>query len=330
MSGLEEVFTWLFTLPRDEQKNLIKWFLENIGDGFTVLDKDLRFVYVNKAVIERGNRKLEDLIGKHILDVFPEIEDTRYPAYLRLLETGEPVRFEVAVSEIEGLYFNILAFKVHDGIGILTMDLTRDIAFENTIMELHRHADQLQHAETLEQVYDITFDVMNSVLGFGIYDILIHEGDRLKQVAAQNLPIGDGVPMDSNGVTIRALKQRKTMRIDDLSKDDGYYIMINPETGDCFDNYAISRSELATPIIVDNVPFGVLNVEHPEPNIFNDRDAVFLEILAIHIAGAIKRLKDLNRLRAEENKFTQYADNAGDAIMDIHIRYRIHVPEPSD
>ncbi len=281
---------------------LIQWFLDHMGDGLSILNKDLQYLYVNKTVLDRRDSKLEDFLGKSLMNIHLNLQSSdRIKGYRKVLETGEPIVFELAASDDNTRFFKITAFKLGDNLGILTQDLTRDISFENTILELLRHADQLQYANILEQVYALTIDVMNSVLGFGYYDILIREGDMLKQVAAQNLPIGDGVPLDSNGVTIRALTTKKTIRVDDLRLDDDYYIMINPETGKYFEEYALSRSELATPIIVDDIAIGVLNVEHPEPNKFNDRDAVLLELLAIHIAGAIKRLNDLQAyLKAQE------------------------------
>lgn len=139
--------------------------------------------------------------------------------------------FDKASSDNDTRFFKITAFKIGYKLGLLTNDLTRNIGFKNTILELHRHADQLQHAKSFDQVYEITLDVMNRVLGFGIFDILVHRENRLVQVAAKNLPIGSGVPIESNGVTIRALLQKKTMLVDDLSLDENYYIMLNPETG---------------------------------------------------------------------------------------------------
>jgi GAF domain-containing protein len=142
----------------------------------------------------------------------------------------------------------------------------------------------------------------------------MHRGDKLEQAVARNLPMGSGVPLNSNGVTIRALLQQRTVLVDDLRLDDGYYLMLNPETGKIFDEYPLSRSELATPIIVEGKAIGVLNVEHPEPCKFSQQDAVFLEILAIHVAGAIKHLRDLNRIIEQETQFTHFAENSQDGV----------------
>jgi len=315
MSGLIEVFEWLLTLPKERQKELIRWILEQLDEGLSILDEDLRYVYVNKVVLQRRESTLEDFIGRHITEVHLNLKNSeRFKAYQRVLETGEPVVFEKAGSDHDTRFFKVTAFRLGYQLCLLTKDLTRDIDFENTIIELHRHADQLQHAESLEKVYKITLDVMNSVLGFGTYDILMRRGEKLVQVMAWNLPIGEGVPFESNGVTIRALLGKKTMMVDDLRLDENYYKMIDPDTGNTFEGYSISQSELATPIIVDGDAIGVLNVEHPEPNQFNQQDAIFLELLAIHVAGAIKRLRDLAAIIEQESKFTNFAENSQDGV----------------
>ncbi len=46
--------------------------LESMTDGFVSLDRNWRYVYVNKRAAEMLGRKQEDLVGKHIWTEFPE------------------------------------------------------------------------------------------------------------------------------------------------------------------------------------------------------------------------------------------------------------------
>ena len=315
MHNLAESLQWLFNQQDERQMNIIKHFLDNLSDGFGILDKDLNYLFVNKTILKRSNATESDYIGKNILDVYPSLRGTSRPeAYRNVIKTGITKTFELASTNEEPYFLNITAFKINDGLGILTDDRTHDISFENTILELHRHANMLQEAKNIDEVYEITLDVMESVLGFGTFDILVPQGDRLMQVLAQNLPIGTGVPLDTNGITIRAFKQKVTMLVNDLTQDEGYYKIRNPETNEIFSDFPESRSELATPILLDGKTIGILNVESPELNKFNYQQAVFLEILAIQVAGAIKRINDLNRIYEQETQFTQFADNSYDAV----------------
>ncbi len=320
MQNLAENLEWLLSLPEEKRARYLDYFLNSISDGFAILDKDLRYQYVNKTLLDRRGSSFDDYLGKHMLDVFPSLRGSpRYESYLKVLETGKPVIYNLASTEEGSDYIKITAFKVNDGLAILTEDLTRNVSFENTILELHRHASLLQDADTRGDVYRITLDVMDRVLGFGTFDILMRNDDFLKQVTALNLPIGTGVPLDSNGVTIRAFKQQKTMLVNDLSSDEGYYQIHDPETDKPFAEYPTSRSELTTPIIVDGESIGVLNVESTEYNRFTDQDAIFLEILAIHVADAIKRLNNLNRILEQETQFTQFTENSQDMVWIYYL-----------
>lgn len=57
-------------------------FLERITDGFIVLDKEFRYVYVNKKVGELVQKEPESLLGKNVWEVFPEaVNSVTYKAF---------------------------------------------------------------------------------------------------------------------------------------------------------------------------------------------------------------------------------------------------------
>jgi PAS domain S-box-containing protein len=57
-------------------------FLDRITDGFIVLDKEFRYVYVNKAIGDLLNRDPQSLIGKNVWEEFPDaVGSTTYKAF---------------------------------------------------------------------------------------------------------------------------------------------------------------------------------------------------------------------------------------------------------
>lgn len=57
-------------------------FIDRITDGFIVLDKDFRYVYVNKRIGELTHRDSRSLIGKNIWEEFPEaVNSLTYKAF---------------------------------------------------------------------------------------------------------------------------------------------------------------------------------------------------------------------------------------------------------
>ena len=315
VQNISSIIKWLASFPDDLQDTIMMGILNAISDGVAILDEELRYTFLNQALLERIGRPSEELMGKSLIEAFPSIANTpRYASYLKTLKTGVPATFDIVRNEEQNAFLKITAFKLQDGLVVISQDLSRDVSFENTILELYRHAYMLQNAESVDEIYNITLDVMENMLGFASFDILIKKDDYLQQVASRNLPIGMGVPLSINGVTVRAFKNQKTVLVNDLAHDEGYYKILNPETHQIFDEYPESKSELATPIILEGESIGILNVESTELERFTERDAVFLEILAIHVASAIKRLRDVDRILEQESQFTNFAENSQDAI----------------
>ena len=71
-------------------------FLERIRDGFVVLDKDWRYIYVNQKAAELLQRqKPSDLIGKHIWTEYPEgLGQPFHLAYEKAMQEQTPIVIE--------------------------------------------------------------------------------------------------------------------------------------------------------------------------------------------------------------------------------------------
>jgi two-component system sensor histidine kinase HydH len=93
--------------------------------------------------------------------------------------------------------------------------------------------------------------------------------------------------------------------VNDIEQSQDYVFVVNPDTGQPYYEYALSKAELASPIIVDGEAVGVLNIESTEKDAFTELDRQQLEILANHVATAIDRianLEEVQRLGREQNR----------------------------
>lgn len=126
-----------------KSNELLKDFIESATDAFSILDGDMRYVMVNNTELEYTGRKREEYIGKHILDVFPDLTDTeRYEGYKRVLENGKPIEYLDARDIPErGLKLNFKAFKVGDYLGIVGRDVSEQKKQEEL---LRRSREQLR------------------------------------------------------------------------------------------------------------------------------------------------------------------------------------------
>ena len=177
---------------------------------------------------------------------------------------------------------------------------------ESRLAALHSHAVELNTAKNLQDIYECTINAMVKTFKYERVDILRVQGSKLVQVAKYGgIPAGVELPLDGKGVTIRAVKEKRTNLVNDIEQSQDYVFAVNPETGQPYYEYALSKAELASPIIVDGEAVGVLNIESTEKDAFTELDRQQLEILANHVATAIDRIanfEEVQRLGREQNR----------------------------
>ena len=210
---------------------------------------------------------------------------------------------EFMESEVKLL--EILAQHVSSALTRLN-EIERSRLYEERLSALHNHAVELNTAKTLQDIYKCTIKTMVETFNYERVDILRVQGDKLVQVAKYGgIPADVELPLDGKGLTIRAVKEKKTILVNDIELSSDYVFVVNPETGRPHYEYALSKAELTSPIIVDNEAVGVLNIESTEKNVFTELDRKQLEILANHVATAIDRVANLEavqRLSQERNR----------------------------
>ena len=98
--------------------------LENIGDAFYMLDQDWRFTYINGKAEVLLERTRDDLIGRRVVDEFPEIAGSEFEAqYMRALETGQTARFEHSFGPLDRT-FRVNAHPTPRGLAVYFTDIT--------------------------------------------------------------------------------------------------------------------------------------------------------------------------------------------------------------
>ncbi len=99
--------------------------LESITDAFISLDNSWRFTYINKkAESFFGGRRREDLIGKNILDEFPQSRSRPlFQRVLRALENRETLRVEEFIEQSKQ-WLEITIYPTSDGLAVYLRDIT--------------------------------------------------------------------------------------------------------------------------------------------------------------------------------------------------------------
>lgn len=108
---------------------------ERITDAFVALDNDWKYTYVNEQAAAMHKKKREDLVGKVIWDVFPEVVDEPFYVALRKAKgTRESQRLELYYSKTDQ-WFEDLIYPSENGISVYYHDITKRKKAEQLLLE---------------------------------------------------------------------------------------------------------------------------------------------------------------------------------------------------
>lgn len=104
-----------------EQREAI---LGSIRDPFILLDRDLRFVYLNDRAAEMRQKPRRELVGRVKSEVVPQMIGTSYhKALLVSLETGEP-QCEEHIDPSTGRCYEMRIYPSRTGVAVFGSDIT--------------------------------------------------------------------------------------------------------------------------------------------------------------------------------------------------------------
>ncbi|MBC5992261.1 ATP-binding protein [Pontibacter cellulosilyticus] len=111
-------------LESQELKAELTDILANMSDAFIVLDKDLRYTYINDNAGKFTNRTEVDFIGNVIWDVFPELEGTIfYDKVLEAKQTGQEVQFDMEYPTLNA-WFDVKVYPYKQGLSMYICNTT--------------------------------------------------------------------------------------------------------------------------------------------------------------------------------------------------------------
>jgi PAS domain S-box-containing protein len=140
-----------------DQRDMV---LSSISDAFSALDSEWRYIYLNERVAEHSGMAREQLIGRKIWDVFPQLVGGEFhQRCLRALAEGQPDHFEHFHAEW-GRWLETRVYPAADGLVIFRTDITERKRQEERMREserlLQESEDRLRLA--IEAVDAGTFD----------------------------------------------------------------------------------------------------------------------------------------------------------------------------
>jgi PAS domain S-box-containing protein len=126
--------------------------LDNMMEGFQVIDYKWRYIYVNDAVAKHGHTTKEKLLGKTMMEAYPGIEKTKmFSVLTRCMKERVPAYIENEFSYPNGEkgWFELSIQPVPEGIFILSIDISeRKKAEEKLKQSEERHRTLFENTGT--------------------------------------------------------------------------------------------------------------------------------------------------------------------------------------
>lgn len=101
--------------------------LDRLLEGFQILDRRWRYLYVNDTVVAHARRPRHELLGQSLLDLYPGVEQTpMFAALERCMRTRTAEQFDNRFTYPDGeeAWFELRMQPVPEGLAVLSIDVT--------------------------------------------------------------------------------------------------------------------------------------------------------------------------------------------------------------
>lgn len=125
--------------------------LSSLRDGFLTLDRNWCYTYINDRQIEMIGMRREDVIGRNIWELFPDLVGSElYQQFERAMTAQTPIQFEYYYAAWNRWFENRI-YPIPDGIAILCAEITDR---KQAAAALHQSEERFrQMAETIQSVF---------------------------------------------------------------------------------------------------------------------------------------------------------------------------------
>ncbi|HEX9657319.1 MAG TPA: response regulator [Bacteroidota bacterium] len=281
-----------------------KSILESISGGFLALNKDFIITYWNNAAEEGTRLKSEEVLGKHIFEIFPNAKGAPLgETYKLAMETQTFQSIETAYKDDKfESWYDIRMYPAATGLSVFFQDITRRkqdqrqreiIAEISHVINTSRHLDELC-VSAAEQIAKI-FEIPPRLISVFLFD---HHNNEIRLVAPALLDIDfaadtvhQRVDAGAPRLAARVARSKAQVVTDDLSLSTAG----NTLRGE-FEHQQI-KTLIVMPLMVQGELQGVVEAVTMKDKGYVTSEVELLTLVANELAGGMSRKRLIDEIR---------------------------------
>ncbi len=315
---------------------------ENMLEGFQIIGRDWRYLYINEVAAGHGEKKAEELLGRRIAEAYPGIEQTAmFKTLERCMAEGAPAMLtnEFVYSDNHRRWFELRISPVPDGLCILSLDISERMRAEAKVQKLARTLTVLSNINQsivrmrdLHTLFDKACRIAVEDGKFALAWIgLLDETGKKFRIAAQagstmgyldKIEVPLGHPTSDCPIEMALRTGQHT--ICSLNRED-WEDLAGCQQSACEAGF---RSSASFPLYVNHEIRGTINLYSHEPDFF-DRDEIrLLKELSVDIGFAIEvaegeaeRALNEEAYRKSQEKLRTVFDTMGEGVALTELVY---------
>jgi PAS domain S-box-containing protein len=154
--------------------------------------------------------------------------------------------------------------------------------YDRRLRELNHFGAELGSCSSVEELAALTMGSLEAIFNYTTGSFGVVEGDHIRFVELRGPTTTPVIPLDSRGITVRAVNTRRSQLVPDVRLDPDYLNgRIEGEE---------TLAELDVPVLVDGEPVALINLESERVDLFDESDADLVGVMAEHIASALRNI----------------------------------------
>jgi len=273
-------------------------FLDNLRDAVFVLD-DNKYLYANKAAADMlGYDSPEDIMNLPSYSIVSpeEREMVRQRTVARARGKVAPNRYELRLLRRDGgvvqveLNVSRIMYMGRSASLAVHRDITEQKHYEQRLEILLRHSIELAHAYTVDEITELTLNLIEKTLNYNQCVFGVVEGKMLRFSNFQGIDGVVDIPLDGRGITVRAARTGMTQLVSDVRLEEDYIDGMGEKRFEIL-------SELAVPVKFGDEVVAVIDVKDKKLDAFTSQDQKILEIFAEHVSSRLQQIRLAERER---------------------------------